>query len=199
MIHYNNERKRELTKLATYAENYLNRVIFPICKEIEFSINTEDKNALLRYIHNANQLKADFVALCKQEAGSKVLGLAVEEGANKLFNDAYMKHYENFKNTSLLTEITEEAMGYVVITGDGMEEDLMAVVDSAAIMTSCEMKLSADEVEKREEIKNLCETLNDVFNGEGQLFMYYIRLNEGKFSPIEQPTYTKLLGGQDNE
>ena len=199
MIHYNNERKRELTKLATRAENYLNRVMFPICKEIEFPINTEDKNALLRYIHNANQLKADFVAQCKQEAGSKVLGLAVEDGANKLFNDAYMKHYENFVNTSLLDEITEEAMEFVVITGDGMEEDLMAVVDSAAIMTSCEMRLSADEVEKREEIKKLCDTLNDVFNGEGQLFMYYIRLNEGKFSPIEQPTYTKLLGGQDNE
>lgn len=199
MIHYNNERKRGLTKLATYAENYLNRVIFPICKELEFSINTEDKNALLRYIHNANQLKADFVALCKQEAGSKVLGLAVEEGANNLFNDAYVKHYDNFKNTSLLTEITEEAMEFVVITGDGMEEDFMAVVDSAAIMTACVIKLSADELKKREEIKNLCDTLNDVFNGEGQLFMYYIRLNEGKFSPIEQPTYAKLLGGQENE
>ena len=75
----------------------------------------------------------------------------------------------------------------------------MAVVDSAAIMTSCEMKMSPAEVEKREEIKNLCDTLNDVFNGEGQLFNYYIRLYEGKFSSIEQPTYTKLLGGQDNE
>lgn len=199
MIHYNNERKRELTKLATRAENYLNRIIFPICKEIEFSINPADKNALLRYIHNANQLKADFVALCKQEAGSKVLGLTVEDGANKLFNDAYLRYCENFVNTSLLTEITKEAMGFVVITGDGMEEDFMAIVDSAAIMTSCEMKLSADEVEKREEIKKLCGTLNDVFNGEGQLFNYYIRLYEGKFSPLEQPTYAKLLGGQDNE
>ena len=90
-------------------------------------------------------------------------------------------------------------MEFVVITGDGMEEDFMAVVDSAAIMTACVIKLSADELKKREEIKNLCDTLNDVFNGEGQLFMYYIRLNEGKFSPIEQPTYAKLLGGQENE
>ena len=76
----NTEMKRELSRLAGFAKNGLNRLVLPLMKDLDFTFDTEDKDTLLRYLHNPNELKADYIARCK-EGQSPILAKALEHGA----------------------------------------------------------------------------------------------------------------------
>lgn len=176
----NQEQKKELISSAQKACHHLNRVVFPIARELGIKIDENDTATLNTYLRNLNNLRDKFF----QEAagGAKSLALAnlLEQSAEELWKEAYRRH--PILNPYALDDIAPNILQFIAIKGEFAKPIL------PAIEKACIVEQTAQNEEKRKEIKDVCEQLNRVFNGRGELLFGYIAIAGGRFWPLERVT-----------
>ena len=177
-----NQKNQELRKGAQFACSILNNTIAPVARELSFFINTDDKELLDGYLRNINRLRQDYLSQMLEAANNPALAEVLRKSAEELFTAVYSRH--PIPNPSVILEIPTGILDYLNITGTGVE-NFHARPDNIAIEKACIIEATEEDLAKREELQELCDSLNACFSGMGGLFSSYIAIKGGKFSPIE--------------
>lgn len=187
------EKRQELQTGTQHACHLLNNVIIPIAKDLNFDIDIHDTLILDEYLRDINRLRNDYLEQMKEGVNNPALGIVLEKTAEGLWTSAYNAH--PIKNPYIIDSIPAGVLNYVTITGSGIE-DFHARQNNPAIEKECLIEATQEDIDKRDEIKAICEALNRCFNGMGGLFSGYIAIQNGQFSPIRDVTnYKPLIHG----
>lgn len=176
----NQELRKELISSAQKACHHLNRVVFPIARELSIKIDEKDTATLSAYLLNLNNLRDKFFQEASGGAKSLTLANLLEKSAEELWKEAYRRH--PILNPYALDDIAPNILQYIAIKGEFAKPIL------PAIEKACIVEQTAQDEEKRKEIKDVCEQLNRVFNGRGELLFGYIAIIGGRFWPLEKVT-----------
>lgn len=188
-----NQKKQELHTGAQYACSVLNNTIVPVARELSFTIDINDKELLDYYIRDINHLRQSYLSRMLEGANNPALSAVLQKSAEELFAAAYAKH--PIPNPHIVNDIPAGILEYLNITGSGIE-NFHARPDNVAIEKSCIIEATPEDIAKKNEIKELCESLNACFNGMGGLFSAYIAIQGGKFSPIKNiSNYKPIING----
>ncbi|MBO4923393.1 MAG: hypothetical protein J5382_04620 [Bacteroidales bacterium] len=175
-----NEKRQALNAGAMHACSLLNLVVIPICKELNFGINISDTVNLDRYMRDIKTLHADYIETMKEGTSSNPALLAVlEKSAESLWSAAYQKH--PISNPSVIETIPKGIFDVITIVGDDIHT-FHARICYPAIEKACIIYAGADDISKRDELKDVCKVLNKCFNGNAHLFSGYIGIVEGRFT-----------------
>lgn len=176
----NRELKKELMSSAQRACHHLNRVIFPIARELGIKVDENDTATLYTYLRNLNNLRDRFFQEATSHAKNLSLANLLEKSAEELWREAYRRH--PIHNPYALDAIAPNILQVISIKGEFAKPIL------PAIEKMCIVEQTAQDEEKRKEIKDVCEQLNRVFNGRGELLFGYIAIAGGRFWPLEKVT-----------
>lgn len=191
-----NERLSSLRTGTQHACHLLNNVVIPICKDLTFIIDISDTASLNRYMRNINTLHSDYIGKMKEGAGNPALAIVLEKSAEELWAQAYKAH--PIATPYIINSIPEDAMEFVTITGSDIFT-FHARANNPAISKACIIEATPEDIAKRDEIKAVCDALNNCFNGLGMAFSQYICIApDGKFYPIHGANnYKPLIYGAE--
>ena len=176
------QKQRELQTSTQHACFILNRVIFPIARELRFSFDLADAECLSRYIRSFDAMRADYVSLAVNNIGNPALERVAEEVAQKQWGEVSKKY--PLPNSGIVNDIVREWSCYVTITGESVFS-AHAISNTDAIIDACKVYATEEDIAKQTELRALCDSLNSVFNGNGQLFGSYISIVDGQFFLIQ--------------
>lgn len=188
------ERAQELRSGAQFACSILNNVIFPICKELEFGFDVQDREKLKQYVYNIGRLHSDYLdrTMSGQE-GNPALSLVLKKQAEELWEQA--EQHSPVKNPYIIGDIPEEVFDMLIINGSDIY-DAEARPSQSAIERACIVYADDADLAKKAELKEACNALNKCFNGRAELFSRYIGIFKGEFTRIEGiQSYKPLIHG----
>ncbi|MBQ8070205.1 MAG: hypothetical protein IJ202_05100 [Bacteroidales bacterium] len=184
-------RRNELTSSTLAACTVLNGFIFPMVKELSFSVDHQDKSLLSIYVKKPLSLKEDYInesSISDRPVMEKVL----RKAAGELWNMALKASGAERVNLSIVDGIDADVMEYVSLAAVD-SRGVHARPDNVAIEKACIIYADESDLEKKKELEELCVHLNRVFNGNGGLLSSYVSLEKGKFVPIRDVVNYKPL------
>ena len=172
------ERRAELFSSTQHACNILNTIIFPILKELRFEIDITDTETLNRYLRSIASLRSDYVEKMREGANNPALASVLEKSAEELWNKARLKY--PVSNPGIIGEITADVFDFLTITGNDIYSCHIRA-NNPAIEKACTIEATDADIAKRKELIEVCEVLNRVFHGRGDLMWGYIGVDRGQF------------------
>ncbi len=187
-------REQQLLAGTMYACKILNEVVIPTCKELSFTIDIHDTETLDRYMRDLPALHDDYITKMTEGANNPALVTVLKKSAEELWAQASGMH--ELKNTYIISDIPDDVMEFVTLTGSDIFT-FHARPDNPAIAKASVIEATQEDIDKMEELKEVCEALNKCFNGNAQLFMLYIYIESGRFFPRTNTTnYKPLIYGK---
>ena len=186
-----NQKRRELISGAQHACYILNTIVMPICKDLSFTIDATDAVTLNNYIRDLSTLHSDYIAAMVEGESNPALSVVVKKAAEELWHNANAAH--PLKNPYIISEIPSDIMAYLTLTGSDIYT-FHARANNPAIEKACVIEATPEDLAKRDEIKAVCDALNDCFNGLGNAFNQFIYIaQDGRFYPIQGVKNYKAL------
>lgn len=184
------QKAQALNTGAMHACHILNNVVIPICKELNFTIDTSDRESLDCYMRDLSALHSDYVGKMREGANNPALAVVLEKTAEELWGKAKSAH--PLANPYIINDIPNEIFDYLTLTGSDIFT-FHARANNPAIAKACIIEATPEDIAKRDELKEVCDALNRCFNGNAQLFPAYIAIVQGQFAPLKNITNYKPL------
>ena len=156
----------------------LNRCVFPIALGLKMHLDLKDKETLTRYVKSLKEMRADYVGNAVNGVDNPALKRVAKDVTERQWEEIAGQY--PLPNPGILLDIVANAMDYVTFAGNSLE-NAKAIANNTAIQEASAIYATEEDSKKKTELEELCNVLNSVFNGAGDLFPQYINLDNGAF------------------
>lgn len=197
-LYTDEQKKQELSSIATKTCARLNSVVFPVCRAMGVSFDKSDMVSIRRYYESLEEIKNDYGRrLLQGEADPMRVAKTLDE-IGKRWGEALVRNPYNssVRSAPVNAHFPDEIISYIRILGSDFS-NYKADFDSKAITADCAIFADEADSAKKKEIEDACNMLNKVFNGNAQLFPGYIAIVQGQFAPLKYvKTYKPLINAE---
>jgi len=170
--------EQKLRTSTNFACFCLNRCVFPIATGLKMHIDIRDKETLLRYVRSLEEMKGDYVGGAINGVENPALKRVAKDVTERQWEEIAGQY--QLPNQDILLDIVDNAMDFVIVWGDSVD-NAKAIANNTAIQEASVIVATEEDAKKKAELKRLCEEMNRVFNGAGEMFAQYICFDKGAF------------------
>lgn len=176
---YNEERRKELRREATWIARTINEKVRPFCAGLNLDASQDE---MLEYVKTEGAILSDYMSKAREACGSEIVWEGIEASCREKYNSIAKQYPINYDFIGGLTE----GCDFVKFV------DGVAFVDESKILEASEICLTEYDREMRIKCEALCEQLNKFFGGKGHSFFTFIALSNGRFAPSSLREYNFL-------